>query len=127
MTIPASASRRLHEAVVAVCPISGVRVVDWSDRSTWEVLAEPGVTHDQLRAAASVLRTFDPMAEPPPDVIDENAAPPELLDIITELSKQLLELKAETMRLKSASETSSTRWENLTAYVDQEVKRRGSA
>lgn len=50
---------RLRTAVLAVCPVEGVSVGKWNDRSTWRVDYSADATSSQRDAAAAVLGAFD--------------------------------------------------------------------
>lgn len=52
----------LHAAVAAVCPILGVSVGNWADKTTWRVDYAAAATVQQQTAAAGVVTAFDPNA-----------------------------------------------------------------
>lgn len=56
----------LHDAIAAVCPISGVSIVDEADKTTWRIDFAAEATDAQKQSAAGVIAKFDPNAKPPP-------------------------------------------------------------
>jgi hypothetical protein len=49
---------QLYEAVLVVCPITGAKVGDQTDRSTWSVDFDPAATAQQRTDAQNVIDTF---------------------------------------------------------------------
>ena len=54
-------AHELHEAVSAVCPISGVSVGDWSDKATWRIDYADHASDESKKSAQSVVAAFDPV------------------------------------------------------------------
>lgn len=54
---------RLHQVVSAVCPIEGVSVGQYANRSTWSFDPLPGATSQQRTSAQAVIDAFDDSAE----------------------------------------------------------------
>jgi hypothetical protein len=55
-----SAIAKLDAAIKAVCPIHGVSIGRWDDRSTWRIDFKGEATPEQRAAAQSVVDSFDP-------------------------------------------------------------------
>ena len=70
----------LDAALKAVCPIDGVSIGRWHDRSTWRVDFREEATEGQRAAAHAVLQDFDPAL---PEL---RASAKDLLDAMLELS-----------------------------------------
>lgn len=49
----------VHAAVAAVCPIHGVSIGRWEDKSTWRIHFKEDATAEQRQAAKEVLQAFD--------------------------------------------------------------------
>jgi chitodextrinase len=62
---------RLHDAIVAVCPIIGVTVADPADKATWAAQFDPAATAQQRTAAQNAINSFDAAAA---DQADRDAA-----------------------------------------------------
>lgn len=62
-----SVAAQLDEAILAICPISGVSIGDEEDRSTWTIRFSPDATPEQIKAAEQLLATFDPVVIVEPD------------------------------------------------------------
>jgi hypothetical protein len=58
-------SDRLRAAVLAVCPVEGISVGKWIDRSTWRIDYSAEATPSQKSAAAAVMNTFDGASKAP--------------------------------------------------------------
>lgn len=54
----------LHDAVVAVAPITGVSVGHWDDRATWRIDFKDEATAEQRDAARVVAAAFDIRSKP---------------------------------------------------------------
>lgn len=52
----------LDAALKAVCPIDGVSIGDWADKSTWRVDFKEEATPGERAAAQGVVDAFDPSA-----------------------------------------------------------------
>jgi hypothetical protein len=50
----------LHDAVAAVCPIEGLSVGDWSDKTTWVIWFAAQATAAEKLATRNVVNNFDP-------------------------------------------------------------------
>jgi hypothetical protein len=48
----------LHAAIELVCPIVGVSVGRWSDKSTWRIDPKPEATPEQIALANAVVANF---------------------------------------------------------------------
>lgn len=49
----------LHDQIAAVCPIDGLTIDNWSDKTTWTIFFDPSATAAQKQAAASVVAAID--------------------------------------------------------------------
>ena len=70
----------LHNAIAAVCPILGVSVGSWTDKSTWQINFAPSATDPQKTAAQTVVTNFDPTA---PDLDDQFVSDTNRQNIVT--------------------------------------------
>lgn len=52
-------STKLHDAVAAVCPITGISIGNRSDRLTWTFRASEGATAEQIAAAQAIIDNAD--------------------------------------------------------------------
>ena len=50
----------LNGLVAAQCPIHGISIGRWDDKSTWRIDPLPEATKDQIEAAKAVFNSFDP-------------------------------------------------------------------
>lgn len=57
-----NATTSLYDTIVAVCPIVGVSVGVWADKTTWRIDFDPSATAAQQAAALVVVQNFDPTA-----------------------------------------------------------------
>ena len=55
----ASLPEKLHNDVVAVCPLTGISLGDETDKSTWRVNFKPEATDQQKADAQAVIDAFD--------------------------------------------------------------------
>src|SRR5438445_12174124 len=53
----------LFNNILAVCPIFGVSVGVWTDKTTWIVDYDPAATTQQRTAATTAIANFDPVAQ----------------------------------------------------------------
>lgn len=53
-----NSTRKLHEALVKIAPITGVAVVDPNDRTTWKIHFADSATSQQRSAAQAVLLAY---------------------------------------------------------------------
>lgn len=68
-----SLAARLDAAIKAVAPITGVRIRQTDDRSTWEAQFLPEATQEQRDAAQAVIDGFDPTEPDPAGEINGDA------------------------------------------------------
>lgn len=54
------ATFRLHDAIAAVAPITGVSIGRWDDRTTWRISFRDEATESQKQEALKVLAAYDP-------------------------------------------------------------------
>ena len=90
---------RLHTQLIVVCPIDGISIGRWGDKTTWRVDYRPEATDSQKTAAQVVIADFDPDAPVPPSsfatAIDKLVArvsppvDPDLKAIFVEWRKQI--------------------------------------
>ncbi|RPJ38010.1 MAG: hypothetical protein EHM35_05485 [Planctomycetaceae bacterium] len=59
----------LHVAIELVCPIYGVSIGRWADKSTWRIDFKPGTTPEQERLAKAIMANFDPKPPKAPEYI----------------------------------------------------------
>lgn len=50
---------KLHNAIVAVCPINGISIGNASDKTTWAFKATEAATTEQIAAAQAVIDAAD--------------------------------------------------------------------
>lgn len=72
---------RLHDALAAVAPITGISIGSRNDRSTWRIDFAPEATPQQQSAANALLASFDPQSTVDDD-IDTVQIPPKVLAAI---------------------------------------------
>ena len=60
---PWTASARLAQAIIAVCPAHGAQIGRWDNRASWVLDAFPEATEEQRDAARAVMATFDPWGD----------------------------------------------------------------
>ena len=53
---------QLDELIKAVCPIDGISIKDWADKSTWRLDVKKEATPEQVERAKAVIMSFDPNA-----------------------------------------------------------------
>jgi hypothetical protein len=53
----------LNDRIISVCPIDGVSIGNWNDKSTWRISFAKDVTDAQKTSANIILRNFDPAIE----------------------------------------------------------------
>lgn len=50
---------RLHALIGAVCPIDGLKIPNWNDKSGWEIHFAPQATDQEKSEAQAVLDAFE--------------------------------------------------------------------
>ena len=61
--MPDYRTQTLTDRLRAVCPIVGVSIGTWADRTTWRVDYKLGATDTQRNAAQTILAVFNPSTE----------------------------------------------------------------
>ena len=56
----------LDQQLKLVCPIDGVSIGRWSDKTTWQITFRPEATAAERARAQTVLTAFDPAQVPAP-------------------------------------------------------------
>lgn len=56
-------TQKIHSSILAVCPISGVSIGSYLDKSTWRIDFSSAATPAQKLAAQSVIDSFDAAGE----------------------------------------------------------------
>lgn len=54
-----STIKKLHEQIAAICPIDGVSIGSYSDKTTWRIDFSLSATAQQKAAAMAVIAAFD--------------------------------------------------------------------
>ena len=52
----------LHTRLAQECPIVGVSIGGWEDKTTWRITYQPQATEVQRSAAQAVIDIFDPVS-----------------------------------------------------------------
>lgn len=53
----------LYKTILAVCPITGMMIGDWNDKTTWLLTYDPAATNAQKAAATTAITNFDVVAQ----------------------------------------------------------------
>jgi len=74
----------LHSGVEAVCPIFGISIGRWDDRSTWSIQFRPEATPEQQKAGMEILKNLDLSKVVAPPTAEEKVAALEARIVVLE-------------------------------------------